>query len=105
VEITAKDDEIIPRMADRSQRRTAGEANTPTGRFADARAVSDHFRASRDRLIAFVRNTEADLRGRVRPHGALGPIDGYQWILLACGHIERHLQQINEVKTAAGYPR
>ncbi len=104
-EITVKDDEVIPRMADRSERRAAGEANTPRGRFADAAAVSEHFRASRDRLIAFVRSTDADLRSRVWPHRAFGPLDGYQWILLTCGHIERHLQQINEVKAAARFPR
>ena len=48
--------------------RKAGQANTPTGRFADASELAAHFRASRDRLIAFVKTTNQNLRDRVSRH-------------------------------------
>jgi hypothetical protein len=104
-EIQVADEEIIPRMADRTSTRKAGDANTPSGRFADAVAVAEAYKASRDRLIEYVRATDDNLRGHVWPHRAYGPIDGYQWILLACGHIVRHVDQINEVKAAPTYPQ
>jgi hypothetical protein len=103
-EIEVADEAVIPRMADRTSKREAGEANTPTGRFADAAAVIAAYQASRDRLIDYVRSTKDDLRNHVWPHRAYGPIDGCQWLLLACGHIERHVAQINEVKASEGWP-
>ncbi len=31
-------------------------------------------------------------------------VDGHQWILFVAGHSARHTAQLNEVKTAPGYP-
>jgi hypothetical protein len=44
------------------------------------------------------------LRGRVIPHPALGPWDGYQWLLAAGSHCSRHTAQICEVKDEPGFP-
>jgi uncharacterized damage-inducible protein DinB len=103
-EIKVEDEAVIPRMVDRTSKRKAVEANTPTGRFADAAEVTAAYEASRERLIEYVRTTKDDLRNHVWPHRAYGPIDGYQWVLLACGHIERHVAQMNEVKASEGWP-
>jgi len=35
------------------------------------------------------------------PCGALGALDGYQWLLLLAIHTERHVQQIDDIKSAA----
>jgi len=104
-EIKIADEDVIPRMADRSSKRKTCEGNAPAGRFAGAAQTAAHFRASRDRLIAFVTATDQDLRNRVWPHKAYGALDGYQWVLLACGHIERHVAQIKEVLGAPGFPK
>src|SRR3990172_4230165 len=48
-EIEVADEAGVPRMADRTSKRQATEANTPTGRFADAAAVIAAYQASRDR--------------------------------------------------------
>ena len=45
-----------------------------------------------------------NLRGRVVPHPAFGPWDGYEWILAAGGHCARHTGQILEVKSDPNYP-
>jgi hypothetical protein len=36
--------------------------------------------------------------------GAFESMDGYQWVLTAAAHIERHTKQILEVKADAGFP-
>lgn len=54
----------------------------------------------------------SDLRGRLvesRPLNAITKgehqfMDGYQWILGACGHTERHTKQILEVKADPNFP-
>jgi len=38
------------------------------------------------------------------PWTPLGDLEAYQWRLLLASHTERHVQQIEAVKTASGYP-
>ncbi len=104
-EIAVEDEAVIPRMADRTSKRKAGEANTPTGRFATPAEAAAAFKAARGRSIHYVQTTADNLRNHAWPHRAFGPIDGFQWILLACGHIERHVAQINEVKASKRWPK
>ena len=59
----------------------------------------------RDKTIAWTKATTEDLRAHAAPHPAFGPLDAHQWILLVAGHSARHTAQIEEVKTAAGYPK
>jgi hypothetical protein len=37
-------------------------------------------------------------------HPVLGPLDGYEWILAAAAHSERHTKQILEVKADPNFP-
>ena len=37
-------------------------------------------------------------------HPALGPLDGYQWVLFLAAHSVRHTKQILELKASAGFP-
>jgi len=37
-------------------------------------------------------------------HPALGPLDGYEWVLAVAAHTERHTKQILEVKADANFP-
>jgi hypothetical protein len=90
-------------LPDRSSKRVTSESLEPKGK--SPQAALEHFRRSRDRFVAYGRDTGDDLRGRLQAHRAMGLIDGYQWILLAAGHTRRHLEQINEVKTDPKYPR
>ena len=103
-EIKLQDEEVVPAMADRTSKRTAVEANTPAGEEIDLAALSPRWKQARDRLIGYVTTTNDDLRSRVWPHRAYGQLDGFQWVLLACGHVHRHVAQINEVKASPGYP-
>lgn len=76
----------------------------PAARFADRAALTAAFKERRDRTIAFVEKTPAELRLYVVKHPALGELDAYQWILLIAAHSERHTRQLLEVKETSGFP-
>ncbi|MBO0724356.1 MAG: hypothetical protein J2P52_02055, partial [Blastocatellia bacterium] len=45
-----------------------------------------------------------DLSELTIPHPFLGPINAYQWMVLAAEHKDRHRSQIEKVKSTAGFP-
>lgn len=99
-----KDEMLLKALVDRSKKAQAPEMLKPTHRWKTAEELIEHFKQSRDRTIDFVRTTDEDLRSHVTPHPIFKELDAYQWILLIAGHSERHILQLNEVKTMSGYP-
>lgn len=91
-------------LRNRSQRFQAPEPVLPQGRWKSRAELVSAFKSARAAVTEFVKTTELDLRTRTAPHPAFGPIDGHQWVLLLTSHVWRHLDQIAEVKAAAGYP-
>ena len=77
----------------------------PVNKWATKDALVKDFNAARDKTIEFVKTTKEDLRAHAAPHPVLKTLDTHQWVLLIGGHSERHTLQIEEVKTAAGYPK
>jgi uncharacterized damage-inducible protein DinB len=104
-ETKGKDELILRTIPDRSKKAKAPAALTPSHHWASPKEAVEHFRAGRDRTIAYVRTTNDDLRAHFMEHPAVGLIDAYQWFLLDAGHTARHVAQIAEVKAAPGYPR
>lgn len=100
-----KDEFILEVVVDRSKKAQAPEALKPTNQWKSKDEIIAEFKKRRDDTIEYVKTTEDDLRANVLPHPALGPLDGYQWVLLLSSHSERHTMQLNEVKTKPGYPR
>lgn len=100
-----KDEMILEKVVDRSQKVQAPEALRPTHRWATQQALIDHFKESRDRTIAYVENTPDDLREHFGEHPLLKQMDGYQWILLISAHSHRHTLQIEEVKANPNFPK
>ncbi|MCL6506007.1 MAG: DinB family protein [Bryobacteraceae bacterium] len=101
----ADDEELIRRLKDRSQRTQAPEFLRPSGRWPSRESLIEHFKQSRDRTIAFVESTQADLRAHVAPHPVREHMDAYQWLLLLAAHAERHTAQIEEIKADPKFPR
>ncbi|HVN06019.1 MAG TPA: hypothetical protein VMT86_16470, partial [Bryobacteraceae bacterium] len=64
-----------------------------------------HFKESRARTIAYVTDTQDDLRGHFYDHPVLKTMDAYQWILLLSSHTQRHTAQLNEVKANPNFPK
>jgi uncharacterized damage-inducible protein DinB len=103
--VQGKDQIILEKLVDRSTKVQAPEVLRPTHRFASQQALVDHFKESRDRTIAYVANTQDDLRSHFGDHPLLKTMDGYQWLLLLSAHSHRHTLQIEEVKANPNFPK
>jgi len=98
------DEAVIKSVTDRSGKFQAPEVLKPTGKWATRQALAKDFTEARARTLAFVRETQEDLRAHSAPHPVLKTIDAYQWVLLLAAHSARHTAQIEEVKAAPGFP-
>ena len=102
---TITDDKLIAGVTDRSKKAQAPEILKPVNKWATKEELVKSFNADRDKTITWVKTTTEDLRAHAAPHPAFGPLDVHQWVLLVAGHSARHTAQIEEVKTAGGYPK
>ncbi len=100
----AMDEKILAGVKDRSQKAQAPDGLVPKGRFRTIAGLTAEFRKLRDRNIAFVRETQLDLRSHFAP-SPMGDLDALQWYILMAGHTERHVAQIEELKANPGFPK
>jgi hypothetical protein len=103
-ETRMEDAKFIAIVADRSRPAQAPEMLRPSGKWKTRQALADEFRARRDRNIAWIRSTQEPLR-HTYTKMPMGVVDTYQALLMIPSHTERHLAQISEVKSSAGYPK
>lgn len=97
-EISQRDADIVTRLGDLGEKRKAPEMVSPTGRFATREEAVSAFAQARGGAIAFAAQaTEEELRKRVAPHPAIGPIDGIQWLLFLAFHGDRHAVQLEAI--------
>jgi hypothetical protein len=99
-----KDEVILKAIPDRTKKVSAPEPLQPTKRLGSRAEVIAAFKERRAKTIAYVSKTNDNLRGRVSD-SALGPTDGYQWVLFVGAHTERHLAQLKQVKADARFPK
>jgi uncharacterized damage-inducible protein DinB len=104
-EVHGKDELVLEKTVDRSTKFQAPEMLRPTRRWPTEPVLTEHFKESRDRTIAYVENTQDDLRDHFLEHPAFKLLDGYQWILLISAHSHRHTLQIEEVKANPNFPK
>jgi len=61
---------------------------------------------SRERMLANLEQLDGfDLRGLTFPHPFAGPLNAYQWVLIAGAHEARHAAQIERIKASSGFPQ
>ena len=99
-----KDEMLKTGLVDRSKKFKAPEPLIPTNRFGTPAEAVAAFRKERAETIALAKSAP-DLRTHGDDHFVFGPLDSYGWFLFQSGHSERHTLQIEEVKTADGYPK
>jgi hypothetical protein len=105
----AVDDAVINLVPDRTAKFQAPDVLQPTGRWKPA--------VSMERLLKNYAQLKATLETPdLREHaiealplkavskGAYDSMDGYQWVLAAAAHTERHTKQILEVRAAPSFP-
>jgi uncharacterized damage-inducible protein DinB len=104
-ETKLSDEGLISAVKDRSHKSKTFAALEPanTSYKTLAEALTS-FKENREKLIAYVRDTEEDLRSHVSVL-PFGTCDAYQLILLISAHSDRHMQQIEEVKSNANFPK
>ena len=88
----------------RERKVQTSEMLKPTGKYPDKAALVNAFRTARDKNIAYVRETNDDLRSHFMLNPAFGELDGIQWCIFIAGHTERHVNQMKEVIATAGFP-
>jgi hypothetical protein len=99
---TELDEFIVREVPRRDNKVVAPELVCPTGCWSGPEAVQ-HFLEGRARTAELL--AELSVRGRVIPHPIFGPMDGFQWLMATAAHTARHCNQIDEIKTAADFPR
>jgi hypothetical protein len=104
-DIKLTDEQLVKGTEDRTNKIKTFDAlkpeNTPYKTLAEALAS---FKENREKLIAFVNTSKDDLRNHVSAL-PMGSYDAYQLILLISAHTNRHMQQIEEVKADANFPK
>lgn len=91
---------------DRTHKMTSPEGFVPTGHWATQAELMSAYDEARRSNLEYVRTTRDPLRARGVDHAAFGgPIDGSHWLVVIGAHMERHIQQIEEVKRSEGYPK
>lgn len=101
---------VVAAFADRSEKFQGPEAIHPTGGCTPDEALRRLDENCR-RLKHYLQSTP-DLRRhaidslplKALSKGKFQFMDGYQWLLAAAAHTERHRRQILEVKASAGFP-
>ena len=83
-------------------RESAIPTEVPTGQLKDLRSGLQNYRKHHDRLVQFVKTTDADLRSHIV---ARQGCDAYQWALLISTHEQRHILQIREIKAHPRFPK
>lgn len=104
------DEFVLASMPDRTMKFQAPEIVQPTGRWTPAESMA-RLSKNCDELKRYLETTP-DLRSHVvgapaltaLSKGVYESMDGYQAILLAAGHTERHVKQILEVRAVANFP-
>jgi len=101
----AKDEMLLKALAAREQKFKAPEMIVPKGQFKSMAELVAAFRSSRDRNIAYIRETQDELRTHFAPHPVFGELEVVQWYVLMAGHTERHVNQIKELMANPGFPK
>lgn len=96
-------DETITHIGrDRSGKRNAPEQVHPRGQFSSLEAALQFFQQARRETIEFVERNTDDLRKKKIIH-RIAEMDGHQLFLLMSAHVERHAQQVEEVKLSPAF--
>lgn len=104
-EIKFTDKDLVAAVEDRSHKSKTFAALEPANsNYATVAEALADFKTNREKLIAFMKSTQDDLRDHISVL-PIGTYDAYQFILLISAHTNRHTQQIEEVKAHANFPK
>ena len=103
-EVSAKTKEMMSAITSRDHKLKTRPDLEPAGIYQNPGEFLKSFKLLRNASIEYASTTEDELRHHFIPFGPLGDLDGYQILMFMSGHLERHIQQIEEVMSHPEYP-
>lgn len=104
-DIKMSDEDVKKNIEDRTNKvKTFAPLEPQNTGFKTNEEAMSSFKENRDKLIDYIKGTDADLRNHVTTLPP-GSFDSYQMILFIGAHSNRHMQQINEVKADPNFPK
>ncbi|MBA2500902.1 MAG: DinB family protein [Chitinophagaceae bacterium] len=104
-EIKISDEEVLAKMASRDNKVKTFSTLTPdNSTFTTTKEALDVIKMKRKTFIQFIKTTETDMRSHV-VNSPMGMVDAYHLVLMNAAHTNRHIQQINDVKSHTDFPK
>ncbi len=105
-EILRKDRDlrVIALLRDRKRRMEAPARVVPDGRQTDPEQLLEKLERAREISLIWLADPAVDPRAHAMEHPFLKTLDGYQWLLMIAAHMERHTEQIAEIKASLTFP-
>ena len=103
--LNGKENQLLLAVMDRSSKAQAPEVIRPTGKFATKASLIEAFKKARDQTIEYVKTSRDPLKNHVARHPAFGELTTFQWLVFIAGHANRHVAQLEEVKTNINFPK
>jgi hypothetical protein len=98
------DRQVLSQIEDRSKKAKTPAVLQPTDKFATPESAAKEFTKRRNNTINYVKHTHDQLRFHVGDGPSQNTRDVYQFLLELAGHTVRHTVQMEEVKSATGFP-
>lgn len=104
-DIKATDEQLIKNYENRSNKvKTLSSLEPQNISFTSTSEALASLKQNREKAMSFINTTKDDLRNHVIEY-PFGSYDCYQSILILGSHMDRHRQQIEEVKSQAEFPK
>jgi DinB superfamily len=103
-DIKFTDDQVWNMITDRTNKVKTFEPFKPSGKFGSFEGTLKEFNDKRNVHIQNVKKIQEDLRNRYAQL-PFGTVDAFQVIIFLAAHSERHINQIEEVKANANFPK
>jgi hypothetical protein len=98
------DRQVLAQIEDRSKKAKAPAVLQPSEKFATPESATKEFMRRRNNTIDYVKHTHDPVRAHVGDGPSQNTRDVYQFLLELAGHTVRHTTQIEEIKSASGFP-
>jgi hypothetical protein len=102
--VVGKENAMIERFKDRSQKTLARENLVPANRYATKKDLIAAFKLAREKTITYAKNNKDPLKNHIISHQSYGDLSGYQWLIMIPAHANRHVAQLEEVMVMKEFP-
>jgi hypothetical protein len=104
-DLKVTDEQVIKMTEDRTNKvKTFSPLEPQNTPYKSLDEALNDFKTTRAAHIKYIKATSEDLRNHF-VQMPFGMLDCYQLCLLISSHTDRHVQQLNEVKAGAGFPK